>query len=196
MIFPIKHPLGQMLLIIQPIMIDGKRVLDNVSSFLIPPLQAAFGFEKDRVTIYKPMSMIPKMLFDSKRNQYQSNSILAWLQQTFEVSESTKLLAVCSFDAYFGRYNYCFGEAIIGGRVSAVYLQRLSPQRSGDNLPRDLQLLFQDRVVKEAIHELGHTFGLRHCLLDSCIMYKSKTIFDTDKKNREFCTRCQSVFAY
>jgi len=176
-----------MRLIIQPIMVNGNKILEDIS-FIIPTLLTVFKFEKDTVIINMPLPEIPKHLFDGKRNQYLSDHLLSWLQQTLKPSNGTKLLAVCSFDAYFGNYNFCFGEAIIGGRVAAVYLQRLLPQDgNGDN---KVLTLLQDRLIKEAIHELGHTFGLRHCSLGSCIMYKSKTILDTDIKRREFCKIC------
>ena len=184
-----------MRLIIQPIMVNGNKILEDIS-FIVPTLLTVFKFEKDTVIIDKPISEIPKHLFDGKRNQYRSDHLLSWLQQTLALSSSTKLLAVCDFDAYFGNYNFCFGEAIIGGRVAAVYLERLLPysSKSHNNIDK-FQTLFRDRLVKEAIHELGHTFGLRHCSLGSCIMYKSKTILDTDNKGREFCKICMCPLA-
>jgi archaemetzincin len=188
-----------MKLIIQPIMLDGTKILGDIS-LIIPTLVPVFGFEKQTVIINRAVSQLPGQLFDSKRNQYQSDHLLSWLQQTLQPLNNTKLLAVCAFDAYFGNYNFCFGEAIIGGRVAAVYLGRLLPYSSKSDNNSDindykLQTLFRDRLVKEAIHELGHTFGMRHCSLDSCIMYKSKTISDTDNKGREFCKICRGALA-
>jgi archaemetzincin len=173
-------------------MVNGNKILEDIS-FLIPTLLTVFKFEKDTVIINKPIPEIPKHLFDGKRNQYQSDHLLSWLQKTLKPSNVTKLLAVCAFDAYFGNYNFCFGEAIIGGRVAAVYLQRLLPRYGNGN--NKLRTLLQDRLTKEAIHELGHTFGLRHCSHGSCIMYKSKTILDTDNKRREFCKVCICTLA-
>jgi len=185
-----------MKLTIQPIMLDGTKNLDDIS-LIIPTLVPVFGFEKQTIIMNRPISQIPIQLFDSKRNQYQSHHLLSWLQQTLAPSSSTKLLAVCDFDAYFGNYNFCFGEAIIGGSVGAVYLERLLPYPSNsDSNDNKLQGLFRDRLIKEAIHELGHTFGMRHCSLDSCIMYKSKTISDTDNKGREFCKICRGTLAH
>jgi archaemetzincin len=181
-------------------MLDETKILGDIS-LIIPTLVPVFGFEKQTVVINRPVSQLPGQLFDTKRNQYQSDHLLSWLQQTLQPLNNTKLLAVCAFDAYFGNYNFCFGEAIIGGRVAAVYVERLLPYCSKSNNNSDsndnkLQGLFRDRLIKEAIHELGHTFGMRHCSLDSCIMYKSKTISDTDKKGREFCKICRGALAH
>jgi archaemetzincin len=178
-----------MKLIIQPIMLDY-RTLDGIS-FVAQALPELFEVDKDLNT-NKQIPRLPKELFDSYRNQYRSDGILSWLQQNLEPSKDTKVLAVCGFDAYFGKYNYCFGQAVIGGHVGAIYLKRLLPKPS--NKQTVSQILFKDRIIKEAIHELGHTYGLRHCSLESCIMFKSKTISHTDRKGRDFCQACKCSF--
>jgi archaemetzincin len=176
-----------MRLVLQPIKLDDRFFPDI--SFMLPALPEVFRFD-DNFAINKPISKLPLQLFDCSREQYLSDSILSWLDQSLVLvlPENTKLLAVGGFDAYFGKYNFCFGQAIIGGRVAAIYLERLLPNISRDD--HKFQALFAERIIKEAIHELSHTFGLRHCSIDSCIMFKSKTISDTDRKSREFCRRC------
>jgi archaemetzincin len=51
--------------------------------------------------------------------------------------------------------------------------------------------LFELRVLKEALHELGHTFGLLHCE-NNCVMIFSNSIEDTDNKPPQFCPRCSN----
>ncbi len=179
-----------MKLVIQPIFLNNKKALTELS-YLKSVLETGFAFDTHFTVINNVVIQIPTNIFDNTRNQYLSDQLLTWLQHTLEPSKDTKVLAVCDFDAYFGKYNFCFGEAIIGGNVSAIYLKRLLPDNSNDN--ESSLSLFQNRTVKEAIHEIGHTFGLRHCSRDLCIMFKSKTILDTDKKNKEFCVSCQSL---
>jgi archaemetzincin len=178
-----------MKLVIQPIFLNSKRDLAELSD-LRSVLETGFIFDTHFTLINNVVTQIPANIFDNTRNQYLSDQLLTWLQHTLEPSKDTKVLAVCDFDAYFGKYNFCFGEAIIGGNVAAIYLERLLPSNSNDN---GSQGLLQNRIVKEAIHEIGHTFGLRHCVRDFCIMFKSKTILDTDKKNKNFCEICQSL---
>jgi archaemetzincin len=179
-----------MKLVIQPILLNDKKALTGLP-YLKSVLETGFGFDKQSTVINNPLTQIPINIFDNTRNQYLSDQLLTWLQHTLEPSKDTKVLAVCDFDAYFGKYNFCFGEAIIGGNVAAIYLERLLPSNSNDN--GSSQSLLQNRIVKEAIHEIGHTFGLRHCLRDFCIMFKSKIILDTDKKNKDFCESCESL---
>jgi archaemetzincin len=179
-----------MKLVIQPIFLNNKMAPTELS-YLRSVLETGFAFDTHFTLINNVVTQIPTNIFDNTRNQYLSDLLLTWLQHTLEPSKDTKVLAVCDFDAYFGKYNFCFGEAIIGGNVSAIYLERLLPSNSNHN--GSSQSLLQNRIVKEAIHEIGHTFGLRHCLRDFCIMFKSKTILDTDKKNEDFCESCQSL---
>lgn len=179
-----------MKLVIQPIFLNNKRDLTELS-YLRSMLETGFAFDTHFTVINNVVTQIPTNIFDNTRNQYLSDQLLTWLQNTLEPSKDTKVLAVCDFDAYFGKYNFCFGEAIISGNVAAIYLERLLPSNSNDN--DSSQSLLRNRIVKEAIHEIGHTFGLRHCLRDLCIMFKSRTIFDTDKKNKNFCESCQSL---
>lgn len=173
-----------MKLILQPIFLYREVPFEGFP-YLRSVLEASFRFDSQATMINTPIAHVPSNLFDSSRNQYISNRLLRWLQQTIQPQEDTKVLAVCDFDAYFGKFNFCFGQAVIGGTVSAIFLTRLLPLTGKSN--EKLLGLFQDRIVKEAIHEIGHTYGLRHCSNDDCIMFKSKTISDTDKKMGEFC---------
>jgi archaemetzincin len=46
--------------------------------------------------------------------------------------------------------------------------------------------------VKEAVHELGHMFGLDHCSDLRCVMHFSNSLADTDRKGRDFCPSCRA----
>ena len=59
-------------------------------------------------------------------------------------------------------------------------------------LPDDAAL-FQHRVLKEAIHELGHTLGLSHCGNRRCVMHFSNSLSDTDIKGQDLCLNCRSL---
>ena len=82
-----------------------------------------------------------------------------------------------------------FGQAYVFGRVSAIYLPRLRQEFYGlkTNNP-----LFHQRIIKEAVHELGHARGLNHCNKSTCVMYFSNSLIDTDIKEDNFCDSCRT----
>jgi archaemetzincin len=129
-------------------------------------------------------------LFNKTRNQWKSSMILEWTLREMNPNSYTKILAICDLDAYSNGLNFVFGEAHRGGRVGAIYLSRLRQEFYGFLPDADL---FQQRIIKEAIHELGHVFGLSHCEKRSCIMHFSNSLRDTDFKDPYFCNRCNGL---
>ena len=139
--------------------------------------------------------MPPTHLFDKARKQWISDSLLDWLLETNEPDITTKVLAICDFDAYSDELNFVFGEAHLGGRVAAIYLPRLREEFYVRKSDKNNKNLFEQRVIKEAVHELGHTFGLRHCQISKCVMHFSNSLQDTDLKDDKFCERCNKILA-
>ena len=52
-----------------------------------------------------------------------------------------------------------------------------------------------ERFKKEVIHELGHTFGLIHCHIPTCVMRSSTYVEDIDQKSTNLCIKCRSEFS-
>jgi archaemetzincin len=46
-------------------------------------------------------------------------------------------------------------------------------------------------LLKEAVHELGHTFGLIHCTQPKCVMNASTYAENIDQKSAELCPLCR-----
>ncbi|MDI9642956.1 MAG: archaemetzincin family Zn-dependent metalloprotease [Archaeoglobales archaeon] len=114
----------------------------------------------------------------SKRGQYNSTCILA----TLKASRIT--LAITSEDLYARALNFVFGEAEVGGKKAIVSYYRL---KFGVNR-EELKI----RLLKEAVHELGHVFGLEHCRTVGCVMNFSNNVLEVDKKTSNFCKDCIS----
>jgi archaemetzincin len=127
--------------------------------------------------------------FDPARNQYYSTAIL---QQLIPLAgeDDIRLLGVAAVDLFVPVLTFVFGEAQLHGRCALVSLHRLREEFYG--LPPRPELL-RERLLKEALHELGHTFGLRHCKDWSCAMASTHAIERLDLKNAAFCPRCRSV---
>ena len=135
----------------------------------------------------------PMHLFDKARKQWISDSLLDWLLESNNPDSTTKVLAICDFDAYSDDLNFVFGQAHLGGRVAAIYLPRLREEFYVRNSDKNNNNLFEQRVIKEAVHELGHAFGLRHCQNTKCVMHFSNSSQDTDFKDDKFCESCNKI---
>jgi archaemetzincin len=112
--------------------------------------------------------------------------ILNALMNEKEYTPFEKILGIVDRDLYVPELNFVFGEA--SQRVAVISLTRL--RQEFYNLPQD-QHLFHKRALTEAVHELGHTYGLGHCGNPRCVMFFSNSLIDTDRKGSEFCPKCK-----
>lgn len=127
--------------------------------------------------------------FDSSRGQYNSTALLAQILNSYQ-SSNEKKIAIVDVDLYIPVLTYVFGEAQLEGAAAIVSLHRLSNQFYG--LPRDDKLMVQ-RLEKEIIHELGHTFGLYHCRQFECVMRSSTYVEEIDLKRTTPCIHCAAL---
>ena len=147
-------------------------------------------FPKTVCVILDDEMPMPEDAYDSRRNQFHSSLILAKIHQHSEKVVADRVLGVTDADLYVPHLNFVFGEAECPGRTAIISLHRLKPEFYGHPSNRTL---FVERSVKEAVHEVGHTFGLRHCYDPLCVMLFSNSILDTDRKKSTFCEKCRSL---
>jgi len=124
--------------------------------------------------------------YDSRRRQYFSLLLLNNIKAK-GIAKDERVLGIADVDLYVPELNFVFGEADVNHRAAIISLCRLRQEYYG--LPPD-EALFLERALKEAVHELGHTFGLEHCSNARCVMHFSNSLPDTDWKEAAFCSRC------
>jgi archaemetzincin len=125
--------------------------------------------------------------FDPNRGQYNSSLILQQLIMKPPL-DAAKILGVLDKDLFIPILTFVFGEAQLKGIGAAVSTHRLHNQFYG--LPENRNQS-SERLLKEAVHELGHTFGLIHCVQPKCVMNASTYAENIDQKSAEFCFLCQ-----
>lgn len=155
-----------------------------------PPVLARLAERLGRIFTSTVLVCVPRLdpeqAFDGSRGQYNSTSLLAQLLDEPTATEG-RILGVASVDLFIPILTHVFGEAQLGGRAAVVSSYRLDNRHYG--LPRNDSVLL-DRLVKEAVHELGHTYGLVHCDDSSCVMHSSTYVEDIDNKSGSFCSVC------
>ena len=161
----------------------------GASRDLLAPLAAALAGTFALEVRQHPPAFDPELAYDSSRGQYNSRILLAQLLQD-NPQGATRILGVTEVDLFIPVLTYVFGEAQLDGRAAVVSTCRLDSQLYG--LPPDRVLLL-DRLRKEAIHELGHTYNLVHCHRHPCVMMSSPYVDGVDLKTDRFCPDCRAI---
>ncbi len=133
----------------------------------------------------------PAFSFNVTRQQYCSTEILAAVARRC-TPDGGRLLAVTPVDLYIPILTFVFGEAQLHGNAAVVSYHRLRQEFYG--LPADEKNL-RDRLLKESVHELGHTLTLPHCDDYECVMAPSHAVEWIDLKTHRFCPMCSTNVA-
>ena len=150
---------------------------------LVRPLEECFPEE----VVPGAWLPIPPESWNRRREQYAAEVLLRLLPHG---PAGARTLCVVDLDLFARGMPFVFGEAQEAARKAVVSIWRL--RQEVYYLPRDDALL-RRRLLIEAVHELGHTFGLGHCDGSSCAMRFSGTLAETDSKSPKLCRSCRTA---
>jgi len=156
-----------------------KELLEKTAEAVIHEFQCSVNVKEGHLDLSE--------FYDPARRQYNGNALLK-LVDSIPIPDSLKTLGLFNVDLFIPILTFIFGQAFLGGRTGIASLYRLSNERYG--MMEDDRFLL-DRFQKEVIHELGHTFGLIHCLNPTCVMRSSTYVEDIDQKNQNLCLTCR-----
>ncbi|MBW1922788.1 MAG: archaemetzincin family Zn-dependent metalloprotease [Deltaproteobacteria bacterium] len=169
-------------ILISPINFADRALLDR----MMKEMHKVFGFSVRVASVLDDV----EFAYDRRRRQYHSTPILEALDRAAPPN-FVKVLGITKEDLFIPILTHVFGEAQLGGRASIISTNRL-----GEDFPSGFHVeKFRCRVVKEAIHELGHTFNLRHCKDPTCLMHYCRTVRDVDRKSEHLCRYCQVLLS-
>lgn len=126
---------------------------------------------------------IPENAFDPSRNQYDAAKMLDYLsgRVTIAVTNET-VLAITDADLYVPGTEYVLGYADPKKVMCIISTARLNGEQ---------ERVLIERLKKEAMHQLGSSWGLTRCSNPKCVMYFSDTTSGADKKKDVFCHDCR-----
>lgn len=129
---------------------------------------------------------VPETAHAPERHQWDGTMVL---RAALEICppDATRLLTITGKDLYIPMLTFIVGQAQLDGTAAIVSTARLRPEFHGFPPLRDLML---ERLRKEILHEMGHTFGLTHCTDRTCAMSLSITTEHIDRKRAEMCHVC------
>lgn len=157
----------------------------DVMAIIETAVWQTFGYE----TVVRPSLPEPEYARDPVRGQYSSVAILRTLVQS-HTPTTFRLLAITRHDLFIPMLSFVFGQAQVSGPVAVMSIARLRQEFYG--LPQN-QALLLSRTAKEAVHELGHTFGLIHCPDISCPMSLANSVRHVDAKSADLCSNCSLI---
>ena len=110
----------------------------------------------------------------------------ARLLESLPIQKGAVTLGVTGLDLSMIGHEYTTGLADPSNQRAIIAVSRLQSQTASETNDEK----FTDRVIKRAIHEIGHTLGLQHCEADKCVMQHSETVEDMDNKTHAYCPKC------
>ena len=134
-----------------------------------------------KIKILEPIDF-PKNAFYQPRNRYRADSIIKYLRT--KTPNNCVTLALTNKDISVTKGKVAdFGVMGLGyrpGKACIASSFRLNPKNKNE------------QFYKIAIHELGHTQGLKHCPDKTCFMRDAEGKNPTNEE-KDFCNHCKKI---
>jgi archaemetzincin len=121
---------------------------------------------------------------DVGQEQFLAGYILENVLKKEEPHKRIALMAITEKDLYpKPEWNYVFGLASYRDKIAVSSIYRMQNEA-------DFKLCLE-RLLKICSHEIGHMFGLHHCIVASCVMNGTNSMIETDEHSVRLCSLCQ-----
>jgi archaemetzincin len=146
-----------------------------------------------------PLAQVPakkRIHPQTQKAQLLSTDILSWLASK-KPPHIYAVIAVTMTDLYPEEsWNYVFGQASLRGGVGVFSFARYHPSFFDAAVDARTPALVLRRSMRVLTHEMGHMFGIRHCIYFQCCMNGSNHLEEADSKPLHLCPVClRKLFA-
>lgn len=176
---------------------------DTAASFpslesLAAGCSAFFGLETSILPMLtlKQLEARGRTAIRSRRKQVNAKDINDNLRALLPADGFT-LCGVTMHDIYKSSMNYLFGLAFLTSKVGVFSFYRHQPNSPDCEFhhgqltrqPGDDDVLLR-RALQTLTHEIGHTFGLKHCVFFSCLMQGANSLEEAENRMPDLCPVC------
>lgn len=134
-----------------------------------------------KVTVKAPINF-PQTAFNKERKRYRADSLITFLAT--RTTEKHVTIGLTDNDISTTK-----GPAADWGVMGLGFCPGKACIASTFRLAKDQKI---EQLFKVAIHELGHTQGLPHCVLNTCFMRDAEGKNPTNEE-KEFCIGCKQL---
>ena len=121
---------------------------------------------------------------DVGQEQFLAGYILTDVLKKEKPEKGVALMAITEKDLYpKPEWNYVFGLASYRDKIAVSSMYRMQKEADFN--------LSLDRLLKICSHEIGHMFGLHHCIEGNCVMNGTNSMVETDRHFIRLCSLCQ-----
>lgn len=161
---------------------------------------AAVFFQMD-VVLLAPQAIAarefrPRIHGVTGKPQLLSPAVLGWLRDRLP-ADAHCLIGVTMIDLYPAEsWNFVFGQASLRDRVGVFSFARYDAAFFGEARPEDFERLMLQRSARTLVHEIGHTFGMRHCIYFRCVENGTNHQTESDSRPHHLCPVCLRKLQY
>ena len=132
----------------------------------------------------------------TRNRQILTGDVLAILKKSLP-ADAFCVLAITMEDLYpEPSWNFVFGQASLRERVGVYSFARYDPAFYGKKGGKDYERVVLKRSCKVLAHEMGHMFGLKHCIYFKCVLNGSNHLKESDSRPVHLCPVCLRKLQY
>jgi len=132
----------------------------------------------------------------TQNRQILTTDVLAILKKKIP-TDAFCILAITMEDLYPDpSWNFVFGQASLSERVGVYSFTRYDTEFYGEKRGKDYEKVLLRRSCKVLVHEMGHMFGLKHCIYFKCVLNGSNHLRESDSRPMHLCPVCLRKLQY